>query len=164
VNLSIRRFTVLAIALLTVLAMSATAAFAQYPPARGLDLACERSGNQIVCVLSGAEANDQCPATLTQRGRVVDESSQTTDNDGRARYTLTARDSSAARVDVNCVRSGSTADTVPAAQARAGAGTPVARAGTLPMTGTSISVLLLAGAALVGGGVVAARRRSSVDA
>lgn len=164
-SLSIRRLTVLTSALVAVLAMTATAAFAQYPPPAGLALACERSGNQVVCVLANAQASDTCTATLTQQGREVDSDTQETDAQGEASFDLTAADDSAASVAATCVLSaGAAADDVAAIGVTAPPttgtpGTPVSGTGTLPFTGTEVGMLLALAFGLIGTGLVALRRR-----
>jgi hypothetical protein len=168
VNLSLRRLGVMTATLVALLALTATAAFAQYPPARGLELACERSGNQVVCVLAGAASQDECTAVLSQRGREVDRDTQTTDDEGEAEFELVAQDRSAANVRATCVQSaGAASDTVPAAQAATGTtgpGSPLTPAGrTLPVTGLELSGLVALALGLIGVGVVALRRRDTAE-
>jgi hypothetical protein len=162
VNVTLRRISVMTIALLALLAVTATAALAQqYPPPRGLALACERSGNEVVCVLAGAQANDTCVATATQNGRTVDTDTQTTANDGTASFDLTLADSSAATIAVNCERSGSDSDVVAAAAVGTptAPGTPVPAGRTLAMTGGEVGTLLLVAFGLLGAGLLTLRRR-----
>jgi hypothetical protein len=167
VNVSLRRISVTTIALLALLALTAPAAFAQYPPGRGLALACERSGNQVVCVLAGAEANDACTATATQGGETTDSVEFTTSSEGTAEFTLALTDSSAATVGVTCEESGSETDTVAAAQVTTpttAPGTPVPAGRTLAMTGLEISGLLALAVGLIGAGAIALRRRETAGA
>lgn len=165
-SLSIRRLTVLASALVAVLAMTATAAFAQYPPAPGLALACERSGNQVVCQLAGAQANEGLTARASYNPTFWEDSFNA-DANGHADFSFAVPAEAEDRpitVTVEGELSGSVGDVVAAQEdgvvtpppgTTPVSGTP----GTLPFTGTEVGMLLALALGLIGTGLVALRRR-----
>jgi hypothetical protein len=170
VNQSLRRFTVLAIALLSVLAMSATAAFAQYPPAEAFGVSCTdaAAGETAQCTVVGAEANESLTATASDDDGVFATTSLTANAEGEVAFSVEVPTDVMGNVviAVEGEQSGTASDTVDVEEDVV-AGTPVSgTTDSLARTGLEVGGLVLLAALLLGGGVLALRRRESakVDA
>lgn len=166
-SLSIRRLTVLASALVAVLAMTATAAFAQYPPPEGLALACDRDGDQVGCAVANAQPNERLTARASYNPTFYEESFNA-DANGEATFSFVVPAEAEDRpitVTVEGELSGSAGDAVApetdgTAPGTAAPGTPVSgTTDTLPFTGTEVGMLLALALGLIGTGLVALRRR-----
>jgi hypothetical protein len=173
VNTQLRRFAVLAVAMVAALAMSVTAAFAQYPPASAFGVSCTTAqpGGTSQCTVVGAAANERLTATASADGRVFDTQTFNANAEGEATFSVEIPTDVRGNVVVSVEgpESGSASDTITVAAA-GDAGTPVtggdAAAGDrLPFTGGNVTLLLLVAFALLGGGALAVRgRQASVDA
>jgi LPXTG-motif cell wall-anchored protein len=159
-----RSTLVIAAAMVAMLAMSVTAAFAQYPPATAYGVACTVSGDTVTCAIVGAEAGEQLAVTATCDGTVVHEETLTADADGEATFAFTAAGAAACDVSVLGAASGGVSTGVTLAadtdDAQALDPTPTERR-TLPFTGTEVSILLAVGLGLVALGTFAVRRRGA---
>jgi hypothetical protein len=173
VNTQLRRFAVLAVAMVAALAMSVTAAFAQYPPASAFGVSCTSAqpGGTTQCTVVGAAANESLTATASAGGEVFDTQNFNANADGEASFSVDIPTEVQGNVviAVEGPESGTTGDTITVAAAGDAEGTPVtddAAAGDrLPFTGTNVTLLLLVAFALLGGGAFAVRgRQASVDA
>jgi LPXTG-motif cell wall-anchored protein len=161
VSLNIRRLTVLAIALLSALAMTASAAFAQYPPASAFGVSCTdaAAGETADCTVVGAEANENITATAADDDGVFETQNLTANAEGEVAFAVDIPTDVRGNVVINVEgeQSGAASDTV--AVEDEVAGTPVSGTPSLPMTGGEVGVLLLVALTLLGGGLLALRRR-----
>jgi LPXTG-motif cell wall-anchored protein len=157
--MTLRRLSVLAIALLSSLAMMASAAFAQYPPASAFGVSCTDAvpGEAAECTVVGAEANESITATASDDDGVFDTQNLTADAEGEVAFAVDVPTDVQGDVVVAVVgtESGAASDIVDVEETVAG--TPVS--GSLPMTGGEVGVLLLLALTLLGGGLLALRRR-----
>lgn len=172
---------VVAAAMVAMLAMSVTAAFAQvpYPTSPAFGVSCVVSGDTVTCAVVGAETNEQLTATATCDGTVVFNETVTADGAGEATFSFAAGGAAACDVSVLGAASGNTGATLtvtaaptpgtPGTEAPA-TGTPVTAApttgapgtgGTLPFTGSEVTIFLAVGLALLAVGTVAVRRRGA---
>lgn len=159
-SLNVRRVSVLAIALLSALAMTASAAFAQYPPASAFGVSCSVDGDTVVCAIVGAEANERLAVTATCDDEVVYNETLTADAEGEADFSFTAANADDCTVAVLGESSGAATTTVDVDDdEEVVAGAPISGTGSLPMTGGQVGVLLLVALTLLGGGLLALRRR-----
>jgi LPXTG-motif cell wall-anchored protein len=167
-----RSTLVIAVAMVAMLAMSITAAFAQYPPASAYGVTCTVSGGTVTCAVVGAGADEQLAVTATCDGTVVYDQTVTADAAGEATFSFAAGGAAACDVSVLGAASGNAGAAVTvAAGAGAGAdddgqavGTPTTGATgdrTLPFTGSEVTIFLALGLALVALGTVAVRRRGA---
>jgi LPXTG-motif cell wall-anchored protein len=158
-----RSTLVIAIAMVAMLAMSVTAAFAQYPPSTAYGVSCTVSGDTVTCAVVGADANEQLAVTAACDGTVVYDRTVTADAAGEATFSFAAGGAAACDVSVLGAASGNAGAAV-AVAAGTDSGTPVAAptAGerTLPFTGSEVTIFLAVGLALVALGTFAVRRRS----
>jgi hypothetical protein len=163
-----RNTFVITVAMFAMLAMSMTAAFAQYPPASAYGVACTVSGNTVNCAVVGAQAGEQLAVTATCDGTVAYEQTLTADADGEATFAFTAAGAAACDVSVLGAASGgvSTGVTLAAetddgqALDTTGAAADDTRR-TLPFTGSEIPLFLALGLGLLAAGTVAVRRRGA---
>jgi LPXTG-motif cell wall-anchored protein len=163
----VRRFTslvaLMAIAVAT-LALSASAAFAQYPPARDFGVVCTPQppapGQEVACEVVGARAGEQIAATASVDGVAFYADEVTADADGQASFGFSAPDEGEVVVRVVGAQSGE-ASTVLAVADEAAEDEQVVAAPTtrLPLTGGQVAVLTAVGVALLGSGLLALRRR-----
>lgn len=159
------------------LAMSTTAAFAQYPPGVGFGAACTSesasAGDEVACAAEGAVAGETISWTVTAVD-VIAEGTETADADGNAAFSFVVPALvEGERITVTVVGSES-------GEASTGVDVVVPIADTddealaesesaLPSTGLELAVWVVGGLLLLGVGtsaVVAARRRQAdrVDA
>jgi LPXTG-motif cell wall-anchored protein len=165
VNQRFRRLTVLAVAMLTTMALAAPA-FAQYPPSSAYGVACTVSGNEVACAVTGAVAGEQLAVTATCDGTVAYEQTLTADEDGEATFGFSASNADDCSVQVLGAQSGATTTSVSVSDDDDD-GTPVAAPATgdrLPFTGSEVLPLLALGLVLVAGGAFAIRRRGNAGA
>jgi LPXTG-motif cell wall-anchored protein len=159
-----RNTLVIAVAMVAMLAMSITAAFAQYPPSSAYGVSCTVSGDTVTCAVVGAEANEQLSVTATCDGTVAYEQTVTADAAGEATFSFAAGGAATCDVAVLGAASGNAAAGVSVGTDDQAVGTPVPTApqtgGTLPFTGSEVTIFLAVGLALVALGTVAVRRRS----
>jgi LPXTG-motif cell wall-anchored protein len=162
-----RSTLVIAFAMVAMLAMSVTAAFAQYPPAAAYGVSCTVSGNTVACSVVGAQAGEQLAVTATCAGTVAYRETVTADADGEAAFSFAARGAAACDVSVLGAASG-TADTniSIADNAAPEAGQALDRAApgerrALPFTGSEVTIFLALGLGLVALGTFAVRRRGA---
>jgi LPXTG-motif cell wall-anchored protein len=146
------------------LAMSVTAAFAQYPTPTAYGVSCTVSGDTVTCAVVGAESNEQLTATATCDGTVVYEETISADGDGEAVFSFTA--ASAADCDVSVLGDASGAASARVTLTQAGddgqaLDTGATGTGTLPFTGSEVAIFLAVGLALVALGTFAVRRRGA---
>ena len=146
------------VALLLVVAMG-TAAFAQYPPAQALDVACTpeepNPGDEVTCTISGAPANIVLEVTVMLRGTTLFNETVTTDDDGEAQFSFDVPEDEQSRARIVITISGDeirgqlvevlavTAEDIPVA------------AEELPRSGAEASTLVLVGLLVAGLGVSA---------
>jgi LPXTG-motif cell wall-anchored protein len=158
-------FTVMTVAVVA-LAMSASVAFAQYPPARDFGVVCTPQppapGQAVSCEIVGAQASEQLAATASVDGAVFHSETLTADADGEADFGFTAPDAGDVVVRVVGAESGETStvlavsDEADAAEEGDAVAAPVSR---LPLTGGQVLVLTTLGLLMLGGGLLALRRR-----
>jgi LPXTG-motif cell wall-anchored protein len=167
-------------AMAAVLAMSATAAFAQvYPPDQDFGVTCTPTdpepGDTVTCQVVGAEDGEDLEATATAEvAGVLYQDSFNADNDGNATFSFsTAGTQDGERIDVvvRGAQSGEAGDSVVVDEdddvEPADRGEPVAAAPStttpsgdrLPVTGGQALLLSVVGLSLVGGGLLALRKR-----
>jgi LPXTG-motif cell wall-anchored protein len=161
-----RNTLVIAVAMVAMLAMSITAAFAQYPPRSAFGVACTVSGNTVVCSIVGAQANEQLAVTATCDGQVAYDQTVTADAEGEATVNFAAGGAAACDVSVLGAASGNAGAAVTLAAGTDDGGTPVTAAPTtgertLPFTGSEVTIFLAVGLALVALGTFAVRRRGA---
>jgi LPXTG-motif cell wall-anchored protein len=164
-----RSTLVIAFAMVAMLAMSVTAAFAQqvYPPASAYGVACTVSGNTVACAVVGAQAGEQLAVTATCAGTVVYRETVTADADGEAAFSFAARGAAACDVSVLGAASGTAATNISIADnAAPEAGQALDRAApgerrALPFTGSEVTIFLAVGLGLVALGTFAVRRRGA---
>jgi LPXTG-motif cell wall-anchored protein len=161
VNTTLRRFSVLAIALLSSLAMMASAAFAQYPPASAFGVSCTdaTAGETTECTVVGAEANESLTATASDDDGVFATQNLTADAEGGAAFSVELPTDVQGNVVVAVKGeiSGAASDVVDVDEEETVAGTPIS--GSLPLTGGEVGVLLLVALTLLAGGLLTLRRR-----
>jgi LPXTG-motif cell wall-anchored protein len=164
-------------AMAAVLAMSATAAFAQYPPDTDFGVTCTPTnpspGDTVTCDVTGAEDGEDLEATATAEvAGVLYEDSFNADDNGEATFSFsTAGTQDGERIDV-VVRGAQSGEAGTSVSADADVepaddGEPVAAAPStttpsgdrLPVTGGQALLLSVVGLALVGGGLLALRKR-----
>jgi LPXTG-motif cell wall-anchored protein len=157
--------TTIVLGALLVLAMFATAAFAQYPTAEAFGVGCtpERqvAGTTVTCTVVGAFSGESLAVTVRAGNTSVLSETLTADEDGRASFSFTVPEGRAAVViRVVGAQSGTTTTTLLPAQA-ADRAVERARGSDLPRTGQETAILVLGGALMValGGGAVARSRR-----
>jgi LPXTG-motif cell wall-anchored protein len=159
-----RSTLVIAAAMVAMLAMSVTAAFAQYPPASAFGVSCTVSGDTVTCAVVGAEANEQLAVTATCDGTVAYEQTVTADAAGEATFSFTAGGAAACDVAVLGAASGNAAAGVTVAADSGDEGQAVGAPDsdrTLPFTGSEVTIFLAVGLALVALGTFAVRRRGA---
>lgn len=175
----IRAIVTTTAALGAMLALSATAALAQYPPAEDFGVSCTPSspqpGESVDCTVVGAQSGESLSATAEVQG-VIYEDSFEADGDGEAAFAFDVpgdRDAGASMtVTVAGDQSGETSDEVVLAADEADPDDedvdPVDVADDederLPVTGGQIVLLTGLGVALLGGGgaLVLRKRNSAV--
>jgi LPXTG-motif cell wall-anchored protein len=167
---TIRSVAVLAVAIVSMLALSVGAAVAQeaYPPPVPPSVVCTpagQAGAAVVCQVTGFLPGEQLEVTATAPdGTVVYSATLTADADGEAAFRFTIPPQYRGMeitVTVVGAESGAVAtDTVSiAAPGRTGELLPRA----LARTGQDMMLLAAAGVALIGGGIAAVRRRKTDD-
>jgi LPXTG-motif cell wall-anchored protein len=163
----LRSLAVLAMAVMTVMALGVGTALAQesYPPPPTPSVVCVAAGQaglSVTCTVTGFQPGEQLQVTATAPdGTVVYSATLTADADGEAtfRFTVPAR-YRGQTISVQVVgASGAVASTTVTTAA-----TPIRRGDPVPpglaRTGQDALLLTAVGIALLGGGVAALRRRS----
>lgn len=166
--------TTLAVAMTALLALSATAALAQYPPAEAFGVSCTpedpEPGQTVQCTVVGAEAGENLHATAEVQGVIFFEESFQADDEGRAVFSFQvpedAEEGEAVTVTVVGEESGVASETLEVEEDEPGAeeedeaiAAPADTDDRLAVTGSQILLLSLVGLGLVGGGALALRRR-----
>jgi hypothetical protein len=165
--------TVLTVAMMAVVALawSATAAFAQYPPADdfGYGVVCTPEspapGETVTCEVVGALPGEQLAVTVTIAGTLVHSETSTADAEGEAAFVFAVDREGEIIVRVVGAESGETtvvlsaAEEAPEAREDAGEAVAAPAAPRLPITGGQILLLTGLGVALLGAGLLALRRR-----
>jgi LPXTG-motif cell wall-anchored protein len=168
----IRALLVVALATVAAMALSVSAAFAQYPPAEDFGVSCsdyEAAGDTVNCGVVGAQPGEQLTATAEYNPVFYTETFNA-DAEGRASFAFEVpaeAEGSTIIVRVVGAESGAAADEADQvddadddgqAGEEVGAGTGTGT-GALPMTGGQIATLTATGLGLLALGLLALRRR-----
>jgi hypothetical protein len=164
-----RSFTVLASAM-ALLALSATAALAQYPtpPEDGVSCTDAEPGGTSDCAVGGAAAGEVLNWTASSEGDEFASGTATADETGSAFFSIDIPTDVLGEVLVQVTGDeGFEAETTIDAEADEDEGTPVSEEGasddtdedTLPITGGQIALLLALAVGLIAVGTVAARKK-----